>query len=314
MRLIHSLADFPENLHGACLAMGNFDGVHAGHRAVIELACKKAHQKQVQTGVLLFDPPPIQFFAPDRPSNRIMSTLDRAKIMTRLGVDFVLAIPFDASVASMSDLEFSQNVLKETLKVCAAVVGYDFCFGRQRMGNVRSLTQHGEQLGFDVIIAPQVDEGEVKASSTLIRNYIREGDVERAAQLLQTPWTVHGGVEHGEKRGRTIGFPTANMTLHDFVHPLHGIYAVWARIDGEDEWRPAVANFGRTPTTGLRDPLLEVFIFDWQGDLYGRKLHVAFGKFLRPEAMFDDLEELIAQMKRDEAQARSWLETAAAPE
>lgn len=314
MLLIARPADLPQDLRGAAVAIGNFDGLHDGHRAVIDLAAQAARRTGAPLGVLMFYPPPRAFFQPDAPPCRIMSLQRRAEILKILGVDFVLAMAFDADIAGMTDQEFSRAVLDEGLGVSAVAVGFDFCFGRGRMGDVRSLARHGEEMGFEALVAEKVEQGAEKASSTQIRRMLREGDMAGAARALHGWWRVAAEVEHGEKRGRTLGFPTLNLKLGDMLHPRHGVYAVWARLESEATWRPAVASFGRTPTTGLRDPLLEVFIFDWSGDVYGRKVEIAFGKFLRPEETFDGLDALIAQMNNDSAAARAFLADAAAPD
>ncbi|MEM7767763.1 MAG: riboflavin kinase, partial [Pseudomonadota bacterium] len=191
-------------------------------------------------------------------------------------------------------------------------VGFDFRFGRGRMGDASRLASLGRALGFGVTIVEEVTDGGLKASSTAIRQALRAGEPERAAEMLGHPWSVTALVEHGEKRGRTLGFPTANMHLGDIIHPRHGVYAVRARIDGETQWRPGVANFGRTPTTGLRDPLLETVLFDFDGDLYGQSVEIAFIAFLRPEATFDTLDEMVTQMHQDVADAKARLSAAGA--
>jgi riboflavin kinase/FMN adenylyltransferase len=186
-------------------------------------------------------------------------------------------------------------------------VGFDFRFGKGRMGDADSLRRIGAELGFDVQVVAEVKEGGHKVSSSRIREAIERGDMSEAARGLGDVWVTDAIVEHGEKRGRELGYPTANMSLGEIVHPAHGVYAVWARIEGDRVWRPAAANFGRTPTTGLRDPLLEVVILDWSGDLYGQRLHTAFVQHLRPEAHYDSLDALVQQMHADVAQCRQIL-------
>jgi riboflavin kinase/FMN adenylyltransferase len=181
------------------------------------------------------------------------------------------------------------------------------------MGDVDSLRRHGAELGFDVSMVAEVQEGGAKVSSSGIRLAIERGDMAEAARGLGGYWITDAVVEHGEKRGRTLGFPTANMSLGEIVHPAHGIYAVWARIDGEVTWRSGVANFGRTPTTGMRDPLLEVVIFDWSGDLYGKRLHTAFVSKLRAEERYDSLDALVKQMHVDAANAKLVLAGSVSP-
>lgn len=292
---------------GAAIALGNFDGLHAGHRAVIESAREAAKRLAVPLGVATFEPPPRRHFQPDAPPFRLMTPLRREITLKALGVEQVHLLRFDATMAAMTDREFCQRILSEQVGASSVSVGFDFRFGRNRMGDVASLMRIGDELGFEVKIVAEVASKGEKVSSSRIREAIERGAVDEAGKALGGYWIVDAVVEHGEKRGAGLGFPTANMRLGEIVHPAHGVYAVWARQDGERDWRPGVANFGRTPTTGLRDPLLEVAIFDFSGDLYGKRVHTAFAKYLRPEVKFGALDELVAAMKRDAAEARTVL-------
>lgn len=292
---------------GAAIALGNFDGLHAGHRAVIESAREAAGRLGVKLGVATFEPPPRRFFQPDAPPFRLMTARRRELALDAIGVDEVHLLRFDAVMAAMTDRDFCQRVIVDEIGASSVSVGFDFRFGKGRMGDAASLQRIGAELGFEVKIVAEVKGDGVKVSSSRVREAIEQGDMAAAAEALGGPWIVDAIVEHGEKRGRTLGFPTANMQLGEIVHPAHGVYAVWAREDGEASWRPGVANFGRTPTTGQRDALLEVMVFDFTGDLYGKRLHTAFVKFLRPEARFGGLEELAAAMKQDVVDARGVL-------
>lgn len=292
---------------GAAIALGNFDGLHAGHRAVIESAREAAKRLAVPLGVATFEPPPRRHFQPDAPPFRLMTPLRREITLKALGVEQVHLLRFDATMAAMTDREFCQRILSEQVGASSVSVGFDFRFGRNRMGDVASLMRIGDELGFEVKIVAEVASKGEKVSSSRIREAIERGAVDEAGKALGGYWIVDAVVEHGEKRGAGLGFPTANMRLGEIVHPAHGVYAVWARQDGERDWRPGVANFGRTPTTGLRDPLLEVAIFDFSGDLYGKRVHTAFAKYLRPEVKFGALDELVAAMTRDAAEARTVL-------
>ncbi|HVY90617.1 MAG TPA: riboflavin biosynthesis protein RibF [Hyphomonadaceae bacterium] len=292
---------------GAAIALGNFDGLHAGHRAVIESAREAAVHLGSRLGVATFEPPPRRFFQPDAPPFRLMTPVRREIALRSLAVDEIHLLRFDASMAAMTDREFCERVLKGEVGASSVSVGFDFRFGKNRMGDAASLKRHGADLGFEVRIVEEVASGGEKVSSSRIREAIERGDMAAAARDLGGCWIVDAVVEHGEKRGRELGFPTANMQLGEIVHPAHGIYAVWAREDGEPRWRPGVASFGRTPTTGLRDALLEVVMFGFGGDLYGKRVHTAFVKHLRPEKKFDGLDALVAAMKQDEAEARAVL-------
>ena len=292
---------------GAAIALGNFDGLHAGHRAVIESARKAADRLRAPLGVATFEPPPRRYFQPDAPPFRLMTPRRREIALEALGVDEVHLLRFDAAMAGMTDREFCQRVICGEVNASSVSVGFDFRFGKNRMGDVESLKRLGGELGFEVEIVQEVASDGEKESSSRIRQAIERGAVDEAGKSLGGYWIVDAIVEHGEKRGKTLGFPTANMKLGEIVHPAHGVYAVWAREDGETAWRPGVANFGRTPTTGLRDPLLEVAMFDFSGDLYGKRVHTAFAQYLRPEQKFAGLEPLVAAMKQDAANARTIL-------
>ena len=300
-------------MSGAAIALGNFDGLHAGHRAVIASAATAAKRLGVPLSVATFEPAPRRFFQPDAQPFRLMTPLRRKVALDAIGVRDLHLLKFDAAMAAMTDREFCQRVIVGEVGARSVSVGFDFRFGKGRMGDADSLRRHGADMGFEVHIVAEVQDAGEKVSSSGIRAAIERGDMAEASHGLGEWWIVDAVVEHGEKRGRTLGFPTANMRLGEIVHPAHGVYAVWAQVDGEAAWRPGVASFGRTPTTGLRDPLLEVVIFDWSGDLYGKRLHTAFAAFLRPQATFAGLDELVAAMRQDEANARSLLAPARLP-
>jgi riboflavin kinase / FMN adenylyltransferase len=295
------------SVRGASVALGNFDGLHSGHRAVIEHARAAATRIDAPLGVATFEPPPRRYFQPGAPPFRLMTPRRRELALTALGVVSCYLLRFDAEMAAMTDREFAARVLRDQLGVRAVSVGFDFRFGKGRTGDAEGLKRLGDEFGFETIIVQKVASDGEKVSSTRIRELIESGDVSTAATSLGGWWIVDALVEHGEKRGRTLGFPTANMHLGEIVHPAHGVYAVWARLDDEAEWRSGVASFGRTPTTGLRDALLEVVLFDFDGDLYGRRVHTAFASFLRPEIRFEGLAALVEQMNEDAAMARAVL-------
>ena len=303
MTVIAHYKDVPSSARGFSVALGNFDGVHAGHRAVIEGASAAGGN----LGVATFEPPPRAFFRPDDPPFRIYRPARRNARLAELGAAAVYELPFNADMAAMTDEAFARDVLKDGIGASHVTVGFDFRFGRGRMGDAGRLASLGRALGFGVTIIDKIEALGAKASSTAIREALIAGAPEKAAEILGHDWIVDGTVEHGEKRGRTIGFPTANLHLGELIHPRHGVYAVRVRISGETGWRPGVANFGRTPTTGIRDPLLETFIFDFEGDLYGRPLEVALVRFLRPELKFDTIDDMIVQMDQDTADAKALL-------
>ncbi len=296
----------PEDLRGGYVALGNFDGVHPGHSAVIDGA-RVLGEGRAPLLVVTFDPTPRDLFAPNGPPMRIHTPLQRDRTLESLGVDGRILIPFDLRLSQLSDVEFVDGVLVDRMGVRGVAVGSDFRFGRGRMGDADRLAALGAERGLDVRIVDEVSDEVGKLSSTRIREAIATGDMASAAKLLGDWWVIDSIVEHGEKRGRSLGFPTANMRLGNLIQPPFGVYAVWCREVGEADWRQCVASFGRTPTTGLRDPLLEVHVLDFDEDLYGKRLEVGFAGFLRPEAQFDSVEELVAQMHRDRADAVSLL-------
>ena len=300
----------PESARGASIALGNFDGLHAGHRAVIDAARKAGHGK---FSVATFEPPPRAYFRPNDPPFRIFRPERRNASILAEGADAVFELPFNGEMAAMTDEGFVRTVLVEGLGVSHVSVGFDFRFGRGRMGHAARLSSLGRALGFGVSIVEEVLELGAKASSTATRQALMAGEPETAAEILGDWWIADGLVESGEKNGRTFGFPTANIHLNDLIHPRHGIYAVRARVEGEDAWRDGVASFGRTPTTGLRDPLLETFIFDFDQDIYGKWLEVQLVSYLRPEVKFESVDALIAQMHKDAAESRIRLQAASFP-
>jgi riboflavin kinase / FMN adenylyltransferase len=306
-RVFDGQPTLPADARGAVFAMGNFDGVHPGHRGVIERARAEAIRLNAPLGVIVFEPLPYQFFHKDTEPFRLTTPAQRRRLLADLGVDILVERTFNQDLAALSAREFCENVLTHELGARCLTVGYDFNFGRARTGNTESLRSFGEEFGFDVVITAEVtDRTGQKASSSRIRAALKDGDVALAAQLLGRPWEIEGVVEHGEKRGRTIGYPTANLRLGSLIHPRFGVYAVSSAGD-DGVWRPGVANFGRTPTTGERDPLLEVHLFDFDGDLYGQNLRTRMLGFLRDEAKFDSLDAMVAQISKDAEAARAIL-------
>ena len=296
----------PESARGASIALGNFDGLHAGHRAVMEAARLAGHG---HFSVATFEPPPRAYFRPGDPPFRIFRPERRNAAILAAGASTVFELPFNGEMAAMTDEGFVRNVLVDGLGATHVSVGFDFRFGRGRMGHAQRLSSLGRALGFGVTIVEEVEGHGAKASSTAIRQALMAGEPELAAEMLGSPWVADGVVESGERNGRKLGFPTANLQLGELVHPKHGVYAVRARIEGEAGWRAGVANFGRTPTTGLRDPLLETHIFGFSGDIYRKRLEVQLVAYLRPEKKFDSLDLMVEQMHADSAEARAILAT-----
>jgi riboflavin kinase/FMN adenylyltransferase len=307
MRVFHGYSDIPDEGRGSVVALGNFDGVHHGHRHVIDLAARLASERDAPLGVALFDPHPRRFFAPDAPAFRLMSTGRRNRTLADLGVERLHVLPFTAGMAKMTPQQFVDEVLHDGLGIKGVVTGADFRFGAGRAGATGDLERlcaaHGIRTGF----AELHGNGADKVSSTRIRKAIHDGDMAAAAELLGTRWAVEGVVRRGDRRGRTIGFPTANLALGDFVRPAYGVYAVSARIEGEGPAWPGVANIGKRPTVDGETELLEVHLFDFEGSLYDSVLEVEFHEFLRPERKFGGLDALKAQIAADADQARRLL-------
>ncbi|MBY6242291.1 bifunctional riboflavin kinase/FAD synthetase [Methylosinus sp. Sm6] len=300
----------PAGLDGAVVALGNFDGLHRGHRGVIAHAQALARRLGKPCALLTFEPHPADVFAGRSVIFRLTPPDAKAALLARLGLDGMIILTFDRDFAARPPREFTEEILVGRLGVSAAVAGYDFCFGAKRAGNPEFLRAEGERLGFAVEIVPRItrdEAGSLEAvSSTATREALQAGEVELAARLLGHPYFVEGVVREGRKLGRTLGFPTANIALDPSSQLRHGIYAVTLEADGV--LHDGVANFGRRPTVEEEGaPLLEVFVFDFDGDLYGKTVEVAFIGFIRGEAKFPSLDALTAQMRDDARKAREIL-------
>ncbi|SMO56786.1 bifunctional riboflavin kinase/FAD synthetase [Paracoccus laeviglucosivorans] len=306
MRIHHDWKALPLDARGATVAMGNFDGIHLGHRSVIDAARAAA---DAPLGIITFEPHPREFFQSDAPDFRLMNAESRANRLARLGVEHLYELPFDTVLAGLAPADFAQQVLVEGLGVRHVTVGQDFCFGRKRSGNAQTLTQLGAELGFGVTIAPLIGDGEKQFSSTAIRKALAEGRMHDAEKMLGHFHRIDGEVLHGDKRGRDLGYPTANMAVTGLHLPRMGVYAVMIDVLTGDERGSykGVANLGVRPMFGENVPNFETHIFDFKGDLYGQHVSVALVEFLRPELKFASLQELIDQMDRDSAQAREIL-------
>lgn len=294
----------PQAARGASVAMGNFDGVHLGHQSVIDLARGKG-----PLGIVTFEPHPRQIFAPDAPAFRLMNPEARAHRMEKLGVERLFELPFNADLSGMTPEEFARNVLAQGLGVAHVTVGADFRFGKGRTGTGDDLRDLGAQLGFGVTVAPLIQVAGLEISSTAIRNALAEGRPRDAAAMLGHWHRIDGAVLHGEKRGRDLGFPTANMSVAGLHLPKLGVYAVKVDVlTGQHAGGyHGAASLGVRPMFGENLPNLETYLFDFSGDLYGQHLSVALVDFLRPEMTFDGLPGLIAQMQADCARAREIL-------
>jgi riboflavin kinase/FMN adenylyltransferase len=310
MRLIRHYEDVAADARGAVVALGNFDGVHLGHQSVIGQAAEIARSRGAPLAVLTFEPHPRSFFRPEDPPFRLTPFRIKTRHLQALGVDFAYDLVFDATMAAKTAETFVSEVLVEGFGVAHVVVGYDFCFGKGRGGNAALLTEFGGRHGFGVtsIAAARSSVGPAY-SSTLVREQLGAGNPRDAAATLGRPWEIEGRVEHGDARGRQLGFPTANVALGEYMQPRLGVYAVMAADDaeGEKRWVHGVANIGSRPTVGGTRVQLEVHLFDYSGDLYGRHLRVAMIDFIRPEMKFSGLDALKAQIAADSARARRML-------
>lgn len=311
MRIFRHSRDVPAAYRGAVVAIGNFDGVHLGHQALIAEAKRLADERSSALGVLAFEPHPQEFFHPSPESFRLTPFRTKARLIADQGADVLFALAFDAEMAVRSAQDFVLDVLVDGLGAGCVVVGADFQFGKGRSGDVTVLSYMGEMEGFGVhIFEPVLAGGHDKISSTRIRDALKAGRPEEAARLLGHWWAIEARVEHGDKRGRTIGFPTANMRLEHFIKPAFGVYAVHVTIFEDDKpvgRHDGVANLGIRPMFETPIPHLETFLFDFSGDLYGKHLAIELVSYIRPEAKFSGLEALKAQIALDCATAREAL-------
>jgi riboflavin kinase/FMN adenylyltransferase len=295
-------------LAGAVVAIGNFDGVHRGHRAVIDAALKRARSLGCKAAALTFTPHPRLFLRPQDSLFQLSSERDKLRLLAATGLDGAIVMTFDAALAATPAEDFVTKILAGALGIGGAAIGFDFHFGKNRGGSPAFLAAQGEQLGFAVdVVSPLEDEG-TPVSSGSVRAALAAGRVVEAAELLGAPWFVSGEVIHGEKRGRELGFPTANLKLDPACGLKHGIYAVRADIAGKRH--DGVASFGRRPMFDDGAPLLEVFLFDFDGDLYGHAIDVAIIGWIRHEQKFESVEALKQHMTADAAQARDALRRA----
>jgi riboflavin kinase/FMN adenylyltransferase len=298
---------------GTVVAMGNFDGVHLGHRAVITAALQMGRAHGRPALAVTFEPHPRSFFSPNTPQFRLTDEAGKLRLLAGTGLAGAVVMTFDKTRAGTTAQDFIHHDLIERLGISGIAVGYDFHFGKGRVGSPSLLVNEAPRLGIEVDVQPHIDIEERPVSSSAIRMALAEGQIEDATAMLGGPWFVSGLVIHGEKRGRDLGYPTANIRLDKDCGLKHGIYAVRVgRGHGKDRVRfDGVASFGRRPTFDNGAPLLEIFLFDFKGDLYGETLDVAFIAFIREELKFDGVEALVRQMDDDGAQARKRL--AAAP-
>lgn len=308
IRVIRGWKDLSEGDRGAAVAMGSFDGVHLGHQQVIELAAAAARELGAPLGVITFDPHPRVYFRPDEPAFRLMKTDQQARALEKLNVDMLYVLPLEAELAGMTDRAFATEVLHKGLGARHVAVGFDNSFGKGRTGTPATMRRYGEELGFGVSVADPVgDGGGEKFSSTAVREALRDGHPELAAEILGRPFAIEGPVQRGRQLGRKLGFPTANVDLGDYVTPRFGVYAVRTRLSDGRQF-DGVANIGVNPTVqGVTRPLLEVWLFDFDEDIYDRIIETDLIAFLRPEEKFESVEIMTDQVMADAENARRLL-------
>lgn len=308
MQVVHGYSHVPVNARGAVAAIGNFDGVHRGHRALIAETVSRAKELGHPSGVMVFEPHPREFFQPQEPLFRLTPLNRKLRLFEHLGVKVAFVQEFDQNFARLSAQDFIERVLVAGLGVAHVIVGYDFYFGHKRAGNPQMLVDAGKAMGFGVTVVPPVAEAGEVFSSSAVRVYLAQGDVKGATHVLGEPWRVSGKIIGGAHRGTGMGYPTANIPMPKGTALAHGIYAVRAHVDGKEH--NAAAYLGTRPTFDDGMPVLEVFLIDFKGDLYGHEMEVEFVDFIREDRKFHSIEALVAQMDEDVAKIRQILASA----
>jgi riboflavin kinase/FMN adenylyltransferase len=296
----------PDDLKGSIVALGNFDGFHLGHQAVVGRAIQRGFHERRPVIVATFDPHPVRFFKPDLPPFRLTTLDQRERLFAHAGADAMLVFEFGAKLAAMDAVEFIGDVLAKQIAAAGVITGDDFTFGKGRTGDVQLLKSLGAEHGVISEAVPQVLVEGVRVSSGRIREALIAGDSGTATRLLSRDYAIEGVVQNGDARGRELGYPTANLVLGDYQRPRYGIYAVRVTLDDGSE-HPGVANLGVRPTFDPPEELLETHLLDYSGDLYGRRMEVALHAFIRPEQKFESIDALVAEMQRDESAARKLL-------
>jgi riboflavin kinase/FMN adenylyltransferase len=305
MQIFRDWRELPEAARGATIGLGNFDGVHLGHASVIRVAHTARPDRPA--AVLTFEPHPREFFRPQDPPFRLTLSAERALALEALGVSIIYELPFDQAFSHLTAEQFVNEVLHKGLGAAHLACGADFAFGRRRGGTTAYLSAQAEALGIGLTLVPPVSDAQGPISATRIRRLLQDGYPERATALLGRPFSIRGEVAHGDKRGRTIGFPTANLPLARHLEPARGVYAVTARL-ASGEVVKGVANIGQRPTVGGEESRLEAHLFDFDQDLYGKELTVELRFFLREEQKFASFDALKEQIAQDAAQARGLLD------
>ena len=307
MELVHGLHNLRDKHRGCVLTIGKFDGVHLGHKAVLSQLIEQARQRNLPATVMVFEPQPEEVFFPDSAPARLSTLRDKYEALSAIGIDRLICVKFNPTFASQSPQTFTEDLLVDTLGVKFLVVGDDFRFGKQRAGDFDMLVAAGERHGFSVVNTKSMRMADCRVSSTAIREALQQGDFEQANAMLGSPFCITGKVVHGEKRGRTIGFPTANVLLKRLNTPLNGVFAVQVTV--ADKTFGGVANIGHRPTVNGTRSQLEVHVFDFSGNLYGQRIRVQPVAKLREEIKFESFETLKLQIVQDASQAEKLLAT-----
>jgi riboflavin kinase/FMN adenylyltransferase len=300
--------DIPAAAKGCVLAIGNFDGIHQGHRALIKQAADIAKAARAPLGIVTFEPHPRQFFQPEAEPFRLTLLPMKQRLLQELGVDHIFALSFNRELSQLTGEEFIDRILMHDLKARHVVVGENFAFGRGRSGTVQTLAAAHDKFKLTVVKPVLSQQGQLYSSSA-IRELLKQGQFAAAEKGLGWPWQIETLVVGGDKRGRELGYPTANQNVPDYVQIPYGIYAVRVRIEGETTWRDGVANFGVRPMFQIPQPIFETFIFDFSSEIYGKNMRVQPVQHLRPEQSFTDIAALVAQMKEDCIMAKAVLKS-----
>ena len=312
MRIFRHVAGLPDFVQNSSVAIGNFDGVHLGHQAVINEAAMNAEKMGAPLSVITFEPHPRRFFRPQEPAFQLTPLRSKVRRLESIGVEQLLVVHFDDETSQLTHDQFVDTFIKSGFHAKHVTVGYDFVFGAGRSGDVAYLRERAALDGFGIsAVEPVKEAGGTIYSSTNIRNCLLDGNPAGAAQLLGRPWEVEGRVVRGDQRGRQIGFPTANISIEDYVEPALGVYAVWVGVEegGVTSWHMGCANVGRRPTFDKVDVNCEVYIFDFTDDIYDKLLRVALVEFIRPEKKFDGIAQLREQIALASHDARVLLES-----
>ncbi len=305
MQIIRDFNQTPDAFKGAVVALGNFDGVHVGHKEIIDQCVASARSYHVAATVMTFEPHPREFFSKQHQKLRLCSFCQKIALMEGLGIDGVFIVRFDQKFASLTAENFVEDVLHKQLRVKQVVTGHNFAFGQNRMGTTQYLAQRAREFGFGYTACPPVASNDAVISSSAIRHLLSEGKVEQAIKLLGHPYIIEGVVRHGLRLGAKLGYPTANLSLNRLFKPRYGVYAVRIWVDGVVH--KGVASIGVRPTIGESEPLLEVHVFDMAQDMYGKRVQVECVSFIRDEVKFDSLEALKDEIARDCRKARALL-------